>query len=266
MNVFQDNLFDFRLQGELTLHYCGCRQESINHRYVHRQNAYLITYVCEGEATLSVGGRRLSLGAGDAYVMFPESGASYTTAPRRPWSIRWVTVTGAQLQTLLPLLGFTEENPVHRVADPERVETLLKTLFNQAMKADVAGKIAGMALLYELFSCLAPRAAAPIQNSRIAEAVGYINRHYAEELSVNALAERVHLNGNYFSKLFTTQVGISPQRYIARLRMEKAKELLRYTELAVGEIAIAVGMADALYFSRAFKQYTGLSPSAYRHL
>ncbi len=266
MNVFQDNVFDFRLQGELTLHYCGKRRDPVNHRYVHRQNAYLITYVCEGEATLSVNRRRLLLHEGDVYVMFPASGASYVTAPHRPWSIRWVTVTGTQLETLLPLLGFTEEMPVHRVAEPERVESLLEALFYQAMKADVAGKIAGMAQLYEFFSCLAPRAAAPIENHRIADVVGYINRHYAEELTVSILAERAHLNRNYFSKLFTTHVGMTPQRFLSRLRMEKAKELLRYTELMVGEIAAAVGITDALYFSRTFKRYTGYSPSEYRYL
>ena len=264
MNVFRDNFFDFRLQGDLNLHYCGNRERSIDHRYIHRQAAYLLTYVVEGQATLTLGDRRLTLGEGDVYVMFPESGASYVTASGQPWSIRWVTLTGTQLETLLPLLGFTPESPVLHAAQPARIEHVLEELFRKTIKADNGSKLGSMALLYELLACLAKQAEAPVGSPTIADSVHYISRHYAEEITVSELADRAFLNSNYFSKLFTSQVGITPQQFVTRTRMEKAKELLTYSELTVAEIAATVGFADALYFSRAFKRYTGESPSAFR--
>ncbi len=264
MNTFQDNYFDFRLQGDLNLHYCGNRVGSINHKYVHRQNAYLLTYVVSGCAALVAHGREYTLSAGDVYVMFPESGSSYVTQAGVPWSIRWVTLTGTQLQELLPLLGLTPESPVVRAVDPPRIERLLETLFDKTMRADLKSKIATTSLLYELLSCLAQPSAVPIEHAVIADAVGYISRHYHENISIHALAQRAFLNSNYFSKLFTSCVGITPQQFITRTRMEKAKELLAYTELTVGEIAAAVGFADALYFSRAFHRYAGRSPSSFR--
>lgn len=264
MNSFQDNYFDFRLHGDLNLHYCGNRVNSIDHKYVHRQNAYLLTYVVSGRALLTAHSREYTLSAGDFYVMFPESGASYVTESGLPWSIRWVTLTGTQLQEMLPLLGFTSQHPIVRVNDTSRIERLLEALFEKTMRADLKNKIAATSLLYELLSCLAQPSAVPVENAVIADAVGYISRHYHETISIHALAQRAFLNSNYFSKLFNSYVGITPQQFITRTRMEKAKELLAYTELTVGEIAVAVGFPDALYFSRAFRRYSGCSPSAFR--
>lgn len=263
MNTFQDNYFDFRLQGELNLHYCGNREGSLDHKYVHRQAAYLLTYVVAGEACLTVNGKELPLSAGDVYVLFPESMASYVTAPGVPWSIRWVTLTGTQLEELLPMLGFTPETPIVKAAAPSKVEQLLQELFSKTVKADLRSKIAAMALLYELLSCLGPSSPS-LENTAIDDAVRYISRHYHEPITIHALAERAYLNSNYFSKLFTAQVGTTPQQFITYIRMEKAKELLRYTELTVGEVAATVGYSDALYFSRVFKRYTGMAPSAFR--
>lgn len=263
MNTFQDNYFDFRLQGDLNLHYCGYRPGSIDHKYVHRQDTYLLTFVCEGEATLTADGRTMTLSEGDAYVMFPESLASYETTEGEPWSIRWVTLTGSQMASLLPLLGLTPETPILRPAEPARVERLLEELFSKTEKADVHSKLAATGMLYELFSCLA-QPAAPTANATVSEAVRYMSRHYAEELTVHGLAERAYLNNNYFSKLFSSQIGLTPQQFLLRIRMERAKELLRYTDLTVGEVAEKVGFADALYFSRVFRRYAGCSPSEFR--
>ena len=128
MNSFQDRFFDFQFQGDLNLLYCGNRENSVNHKYTHAQNAYLLTYVTGGNATLSAEGRKISLKKGDFYVLFPKSGASYVTRANMPWSIRWVTLTGSALETLLPLMGFSPRRPVTAVSDPQAVEEIFKEL------------------------------------------------------------------------------------------------------------------------------------------
>lgn len=265
MNTFQDNYFDFKIKGDLNLHYCGNREGSIDHKYTHKQDAYLLTFVVSGEAALTVGNKKLELSTGDFCVFFPESNASYITKSDVPWSIRWVTLTGALLQELLPMLGFTPENPIIKVTEPSEIERTLEKLFVITPKDDLKSKISALSLLYELFSRLAKSSVSPIKNEVIANAVSYISRHYNEKLTIESLSQRAFLNANYFSKLFTSNVGITPQQFIIRTRMEKAKDLLLYSELTAGEISSAVGFNDALYFSRAFKSYTGVSPSEFRN-
>ena len=85
-----------------------------------------------------------------------------------------------------------------------------------------------------------------------------------EKLTVEALAANAYLNPNYFSKLFASHVGMPPAKFILKTRMEKAKNLLRFTHLSVSEIAAAVGFADPLYFSRVFHRFAGVSPTEFR--
>lgn len=95
-------------------------------------------------------------------------------------------------------------------------------------------------------------------------AVAYMHEHYAEDLSIAQLAERVGVERRRFSELFEATVGMNPSQYLMELRIRKAKEQLRTCECSVAEVGENVGYYDCFYFSRVFKKCTGLSPSIYR--
>ncbi len=92
----------------------------------------------------------------------------------------------------------------------------------------------------------------------------YIDQHYQENLSLEFLADMVHLSSSYLSKLFKKETGQNLSSYIQHVRMEHAKSLLRTTNLKTYEIAEAVGISDPVYFSRIFKKATGYKPKDYR--
>lgn len=98
----------------------------------------------------------------------------------------------------------------------------------------------------------------------IIRAVRYIEEHYAEECSLAAVAAYSHLSPNYFGNLFKRETGESFSVYVARFRLDKAKFLLKNTDMKVAEIAQAVGYPDSNYFATAFRQTVGLPPSEYR--
>ncbi|MDF2921657.1 MAG: response regulator [Paenibacillaceae bacterium] len=106
------------------------------------------------------------------------------------------------------------------------------------------------------------------QNQRtsgiINRAVLYIEEHYTEECSIADVAAHFHLSPNHFGNLFKRETGESFSGYVARLRMNKAKFLLRNTDLKVTEIAQGVGYLDSNYFATVFRQTVGLSPTEYR--
>jgi AraC-like DNA-binding protein len=139
----------------------------------------------------------------------------------------------------------------------------LEAMFNEAGKTDLPHKLVNLSLLYHLFAQLAEEVMPRSENVYVAAALYHIAGHYTEDLTVGRLADELHLNENYFSKLFKRETGMTPKQAIVTARLEKAKELLRYTDLPVGDVARSVGIDDPLYFSRAFKRYTGYTPSAY---
>lgn len=92
----------------------------------------------------------------------------------------------------------------------------------------------------------------------------YIDEHYNENLTLNALAEMVYMSPNYFSYLFSNTMGQSFMEYIMAKRIEKAKQLLGNKDSLVFEVGEKVGYDNPNYFSRIFKKYTGMSPSQYK--
>ena len=101
-------------------------------------------------------------------------------------------------------------------------------------------------------------------SSFIEESLNYIKEHLEDDLSLEQIAQHVHINESYFSRIFKKECGNSVISYITNLRINKAKELLATSNLKAFEISEAVGIHDPAYFSVLFKKNTGMSPKAYR--
>ena len=97
--------------------------------------------------------------------------------------------------------------------------------------------------------------------NRVAE---YINNHLDKAIDVRKLAEIAHLSDFHFCRIFKAIKDESPMAFIARLRIETAAQLLRYSSLLVEEIAFNVGYESPASLSKAFKNHYGITPTEYR--
>jgi YesN/AraC family two-component response regulator len=88
----------------------------------------------------------------------------------------------------------------------------------------------------------------------------------AGEITVGVLANALGLSKNYFGKIFKSSTGLSVSNYVNNLRIKRATELLQTTNMKVYEVGCAVGFENQHYFSVAFKQIVGVSPSEFRDL
>ncbi|MFD1953582.1 helix-turn-helix domain-containing protein [Paenibacillus thailandensis] len=95
-------------------------------------------------------------------------------------------------------------------------------------------------------------------------AVSYIDEHYRELEGLDDIAAASGSSKYHLSRMFKASTGLSPMAYAAKVRIEKAVQLLRSTELTVEEIAREVGYANGSYFSKAFRGRTGFPPSEFR--
>lgn len=98
----------------------------------------------------------------------------------------------------------------------------------------------------------------------IAKARAYILEHQTEELSLTQVARAVNMSSYYFCKMFKKITGINFTDYVARVRIEKSKNLLLNPNLRVSEIAFEVGFQSLTHFNRVFKKILGQSPTEYR--
>jgi two-component system response regulator YesN len=98
----------------------------------------------------------------------------------------------------------------------------------------------------------------------IDKAIDYISAHYTSEITLQQLADHVHMSKNYFCLQFKHHTNLNFIDYLIRLRIGKAKELIVDPGLKIYEVAEKAGFNDVKYFSKLFKKMTGLSPVEYR--
>lgn len=91
--------------------------------------------------------------------------------------------------------------------------------------------------------------------------IQYIHEHFAEDITLGDLADKVYISRNYLSIIFKNTTGETFNNYLTRVRMEKAKELLLEKRMLVYEVAEKVGYKNVPYFSTLFKKFTGINPT-----
>lgn len=99
---------------------------------------------------------------------------------------------------------------------------------------------------------------------KLASAIAYIEKNYCENITVSELSNIAGYSERQFSRLFNLTFSTTPNLYITNLRIQKARLLLKTTNLSIGEISWGCGFEDQNYFSRTFKKYTGMPPTEYR--
>ncbi len=102
------------------------------------------------------------------------------------------------------------------------------------------------------------------ENSLSFAAVRYMKAHYSEKITVEHMAKAVSLSPSQFSRQFKRQTGVPPYEYLLSLRLSKAKELLKTTELPVHEIACQCGFGGESSFISFFKKQEGIPPLKFR--
>lgn len=101
-------------------------------------------------------------------------------------------------------------------------------------------------------------------NSVIDKAMKFIHEHYTEDITLQTVADHVHISRNYFSLLYKKHTQLNFIDYLIQLRVKRAKELLRNKTTKIYEVASESGFNDVKYFSKLFKKMTGLTPAEYR--
>lgn len=158
-----------------------------------------------------------------------------------------------------------------KIQDYSSVEVLFRELIDihngKLPGKELIAKSIMMEILFIIYSQIIAERSPEHQEygfEKIRKAFEYMNENYSKKLKVEDLSKLCNLSQNYFSSMFKRSTGYSPNEYIIRLRIEKAKALLLKKEYTVSEISQMVGFGDIHYFSYYFKKIEGMSPTQYR--
>lgn len=120
--------------------------------------------------------------------------------------------------------------------------------------------------MYDIVSMLSELCRAKKQSKFdiIMNGIAYLENNSDAELSLKKIAELCNVSTSYFRRLFREYAGVSPKEYVMNSKLEKAMLYLEYENMSIGEIAECLNFTDAAYFSKQFKQRTGMTPGEYR--
>jgi len=99
---------------------------------------------------------------------------------------------------------------------------------------------------------------------RLKKALDFIDKHYGEPLTVEQIAKEVYLSPSRLSHIIKGELGLTLGEYISKVRIDKAKALLKERELPISQIALDVGFPDQSYFTKVFKKVERCTPKAFR--
>ncbi|GIQ70383.1 AraC family transcriptional regulator [Xylanibacillus composti] len=260
--------------GELSVLFSGQGEPVGGHKIGPAVHEYfLIHTVYGGKGTLEIAGHTYSCTKGDTFVIFPDWLVSYESDREEPWRYAWVGFTGHYAKTFLSSLGITPQHPVVAQCDLLRLETYyarIRTSFNKHVHTQLEDTESSgwfRLLLYELGKANADAIAKTQQQAAsgrsVEQAIRYMSLQYANPISIEQIAADLGYHRVHLSKIFKQTTGLSPVQYLFQIRMKKAEELLR-SSLTIAQVAASVGYPDALYFSKQFRKWKGMTPSEFR--
>ncbi len=101
---------------------------------------------------------------------------------------------------------------------------------------------------------------------RVGDVIGALENNFSKDWKLEELLKISHMSRSNLMRVFRKATGQPPIEYLVRLRIQKAMDLLRNTDLSITEIALEIGFNDSNYFSRQFRKTTGMPPRAYRQM
>ena len=217
---------------------------------------YFLNYVVDGEGEICSGNFTAKVKKGDVFLCRPGVTTSHHSAPSRAWQIYWVAFEmRPELEALLP--GLVTWAPESETIFGDMLQEHLDLTIREYY---ICGRI------FELIYLLHEKKRLPMNVSQKHYAIRakeYIESHYKDNISVQEIAEHLHINRSYLYRVFKNYTGKPPREYLEDYRLAVASQMLMGGQCTATEVARQSGFADVFSFSKRFKNKYGVSPRAF---
>lgn len=230
---------------------------------------YLIHFILEGSGVFYVNGKSYRIKKNQGFLICPSVVTYYEADKEEPWIYTWVGFKGIKAEKHLKLANLDQDNPVFECKEADFVQKCFEDM-KKSTELKYGRELRLQGLLIMFLSELIEEAGKNVIISSnykeiyIKKSLQFVETNYSRKISISEMAKSVGLNKNYFSTFFRENIGVTPQQYIIKYRVNKACELMNNQGLTIGDISRSVGYDDTLGFSKIFKKEKGISPSKYR--
>lgn len=237
---------------------------------LHTHKCAELFYVVGGRGQFLVCDESLTIGAGDMVIVNPYVEHTETSLAANPLEYIVMGIEGLELN-----MDDTSGNSyciIDFQDDSREVQFYLKSMLLEIEQKNtgfetVCQDLLDILLIKLLRKTNFSKMLASARDDLSADTVAvrrYIEGHYREALTLDILAEKVHINKFHLAHIFSKEFGISPINYIQKLRIQESRELLRTTNYSLTQISRMCGFSSPSYFSQRFRLAEGMSPAEFR--
>ncbi|MBO5090963.1 MAG: helix-turn-helix transcriptional regulator [Clostridia bacterium] len=237
--------------------------ECTNYNKKGRLDYYLV-YVFSGSASIKTKHGVANSYENELFIIPANTPYEFKTVDL-PLRYLCVHFTGSQVEEILSSYGISMLPKINKLSYKNHMQLRFTTLFEAFAKNDSLRE-RELSILLERLLIEASRAVEneALEKISLSKSVRFINENYPSKIKITDLAKMENMCMTSYNLLFKQQMGLTPTKYIMKLRLEHAQSLLESTSLSIDEIGTLCGYSDINFFSRAFKSFMGLSPSNYR--
>lgn len=229
----------------------------------------LFQYTVDGEGVFETEHESFRVGPGRAFLTeIPGRHRYYHPGESQPWEFYFLLF---RPQPVLPVWEEiqTKLGPAPVIDTGSIPIRMLRDIFLEAHSGRITDPYIASSLLYQFIMELGRLAASGPRHeaewpTAVRDSVKFIEAHYHAMIGQEELAERLGLSKFHLLRTFAKYVGVTPNEYLNRVRIERAVDLLRTTDRSIETIASEVGYSTGSYFIKVFHKLTGQTPGAFR--
>ncbi|MFE5324037.1 AraC family transcriptional regulator [Paenibacillus sp. NPDC056579] len=226
----------------------------------------------DGEGEFTFGNERFLLPTNQGILLIPHI-PHYYEARTPVWTTMYITFGGDQIQSILTSLGL-HLSSLYKWEEQSPLATILERILDKIKIDSDFSELDCSIELYQFLICLKKYGQTNNQTSlsrlysRLKPLLNWLDEVCRDEnITLDTMAQRVHMSPQHLNKLFRSTFGISPYSYLIRLRIQKSKEaLVAQRQTSIKEIAKDVGFLDVSHFTATFRKTVGMTPDQFRKL
>lgn len=237
-------------------------------------NSLLISHIIDGTFTFVVDGKEYTANSGETVILDCFDEHEYYT--EKSFESIWIHFSGLNCRELYSEITKTEGNII-RSFNSKQIKKMIFKIFNDMSSEDKPSEVVISLDIYKILSELLSPMHFSVKNNEsykeniiykgnILKVKKYIFDHISEPLTVQDLAAQIPMSPSHFSRVFKSQTGFSPYDFVLVTRLNKAKDMLQKTDIAILQIAYDTGFNSVSNFIYFFSANTGMSPSKFRQM
>ena len=250
--------------NELSISGCGYEHHKSGFiKHLNLKYRYVILYVIEGNGYYEVRNKKFNINAGDIFVIFPKEPTTYYSDS--DLKVCWFCFSGIFAKNIIDKLNASTDEPIIRQSDPVFWKTVEDCLRYTETCADSFSEMMLYSYLFASISSIKTVSKSGVTKSKkhVTTAISFMEDNYASGIGISDVTEHLHIDRTVLYKEFKTETKESPSEFLTKLRISKAKYLIR-NNMSLKEVAFAVGFKNVYYFSTIFKQQEGITPGQYK--